>query len=485
MFKNNILWICADDFATQACSPYGNPLVQTPALDRLARVGIRFDRAYCPAPLSTPSRLSFLTGKYPWTLGVTLPPTPLPKHETTIAEHLRNAGYFTAAFGKTHYYSHLKDRFDLALDHTDHEQWLGEQGYGQTAAFDTETLPPWHPFADSAAIWLNSMGWPYGARDEQMYGTYLANQTAKFLAQSHNQPFFAYVAFHETHSPFRFPVDFEYRCDPNLIEPPDPPEDTSELPTVFADLTRENKQGIIASYFTCASFMDKNVGLILDALEENHLSSNTLVIFSSDHGYLLGQRGRFEKHCCYEPAIRVPLLMRFPDGAAAGTSSDLLVSLIDIVPTLLEFCGLESLSDLPGRSLLPLISGGVDPWRKFVVSHYSNNEEACLVEDRLKVIYKTGNRRRRDGYLPRVGPSGPTVELYDLQNDPEEHRNLASEYVYYRRRGLKLLDTLSDEMRSAAHETTEISHTMTPLQALNECLKPTPRERSFENIFVD
>jgi choline-sulfatase len=470
----NILWICADDFTPFACGPYGNRIVRTPNLDRLAKQSVRFDRAYCTAPLSTPSRQSFLTGKFPWTIGVTRSVTPLPDDETTGAERLGAAGYFTAAFGKTHYYHDLKHRFDIAVDHSDHQQWLAklEQSSPAAIAPGTAVLPEWRPFYDHAAIWLNSMGLPYGSTDERMYGTYLARQAADFLSRNHNQPFCAFVAFHETHSPFHFPVDFGNRCSAANIVPPDPPSDSTDVPLVFEDLTQAEKQGIIASYYMSASFMDKNFGIVLDALDASDLADRTLVIFTSDHGYMLGQRGRFEKHCCYEPAIRVPLFMRLPDGTAGGQSRRELVSLIDLVPTLLEFCGIEQPSELPGRSLLPLMTGRGSDGHDFVVAHYSGNEEACLVDERWKVIYRTGNHLRTDGYRARTAPNVATVELYDLQDDPEETRNLAVEPAE-RQRAECMLARLADHMQATARQPVNRSSGASPRDVLNACLRPS------------
>jgi choline-sulfatase len=336
---------------------------------------------------------------------------------------------------------------------------------------DTAVLPVWRPFNDQAAIWLNSGGLPYGAMDEQMYGTYLTRNAAEFLSGNVDQPFFAYVAFQETHSPFHFPIDFEYRCDAENIVPPEPPSDLSKLPMVFENLTRKEKQGIIASYYTCASFMDGNIGIILDALEGSRFARNTLVVFSSDHGYMLGHRGLFEKHCCYEPSIRVPLLVRFPDGLGAGSSSRELVPLIDIVPTLLDICGIEQPLDLPGKSLLALITEKQSTWRDYVVSHYSDNEEACLVEKRWKLIYRTGNRLRRDGYRTTAQPGGPSVELYDLQEDPEETRDLAGAPTQ-RARAACMVEKLADHMAATVRDPTILSGAAEPHEILNACLTP-------------
>src|SRR4051794_5409865 len=156
----NVLWICADDFAPAVSGAYGSPLARTPGLDRLAAGGIRFDRAYCTCPLSTPSRMSFLTGRYPRSVGVTLSPTSLPEGEATIGRLLRAAGYEAVALGKTHYYDPLLREFDLCVDLPDHEASL--------TAMPPRPIPPgvevlgrWRPFYSPASVWLNGDCLPY------------------------------------------------------------------------------------------------------------------------------------------------------------------------------------------------------------------------------------------------------------------------------------------------------------------------------------
>jgi choline-sulfatase len=146
-----------------------------------------------------------------------------------------------------------------------------------------------------------------------MFGTYLASQAARYLGTVRSQPFFLYVSFYETHSPFWFPVEYRGRQDPRCFQvPPVSAEDRDRLPPVFRELTEANKQGIQAAYTTSAEFLDRNVGRVLEALDRSPCAGNTLVLFTSDHGYLLGQHGRFEKHCCFEPAVRSALLLRLP-----------------------------------------------------------------------------------------------------------------------------------------------------------------------------
>ncbi len=145
-----------------------------------------------------------------------------------------------------------------------------------------------------------------------MDGTYLAEQAAEYVTRPHERPFFLLVSFYEPHSPYRFPIEFANRHEPSEVTAPTPgPEDDNQIPAVFRDLTPREKQGIAAAYHTSVEFLDENVGRVLAALDRAGHADDTLVVYMSDHGYLLGQHGRFEKHCSFDEAVRVPLAMRW------------------------------------------------------------------------------------------------------------------------------------------------------------------------------
>jgi choline-sulfatase len=173
--------------------------------------------------------------------------------------------------------------------------------------------------------------------------------------------------------------------------------------------------------------MDANVGLILAALDASPSAANTLVIFTSDHGYLLGQHGRFEKHCCYEPAVRAALLMRFPGLIRPGQATGALVELLDLVPTILEICGVAKPGNLQGQSLTALLREQTTSHRERVFVEYAGNEEAMIRTDRWKLIYSTGSCQRTDGYSLGPPSGEPSIQLYDLESDPEEMINLCEE----------------------------------------------------------
>jgi len=432
--RPNVLWICADDHAAYVCGAYGNRIVRTPHIDALAAGGMRFDRAFCNSPVCTASRQSFLTGRYPRTIGVTQLSTALPADESTLAELLRDAGYDTAAIGKMHFNSILKHGFDRRIDMPDHQRWL--QAKGKTAVADgIETQPPWKPFRDPARVWLNSAVLPFAAVDADMPGTYFAKAASEFLTErgksrsgqaGGEQPFFMMVSFYEPHSPYHFPVEYRARHQPDEFSAPAVgPEDDWQIPEIFRDLTAAEKQGIAAAYFTSAEFLDKNVGLVLKALKESGLEQETLVIYTGDHGYMLGQHGRFEKHCSYEPAIRAPLIMRYPGSIKPANSTTALVEFIDIAPTVLEYCHAKAPAAIQGRSLVPLLDGRAHRHRREIFIEYAENEEAAVRTENWKLVYITAKRERQDGYSTGRPSPGRTVRLFDLAKDPDEMTNVA------------------------------------------------------------
>jgi choline-sulfatase len=321
-------------------------------------------------------------------------------------------------------------------------------------------------------VWLNSAGLPYAAVDDDMFGTFLGSQAAQYLAAQKSRSFFLYVSFYETHSPFWFPVEYRGRHSPRSFHVPAVgAEDYECLPAVFRQLTEADKQGIIAAYATSAEFLDKNVGLVLTALERSDHANNTLVIFTSDHGYLLGQHGRFEKHCCFEPAVRAALLMRFPGVIRTGWATEALVELIDLVPTILEFCGASVPANLQGRSLTSLLRDQTATHRERVIAEYADNEEAMIRTERWKLIYSTGARRRRDGYALNPSSSEPLVRLYDLANDPDEAINLAG-HAEYAVRVEQLTNELVDHLVCTAREPRLIPKSQDTRSILAHCLSP-------------
>lgn len=471
--RPNVLWLVADDHAAYVTGCYGNTKVRTPNLDALAASGMRFDRAYCNAPVCTASRQSFLTGRYPRSVGVTLLGTPLSESEVTLAEMLGDAGYDTASFGKMHFNSSLKHGFDLRLDRPDHAKMLRQRGR-QPLPAEVEVLPPWKPFRDPARIWLNSMCLPCGATDHDMWDTWFAEQGAAYLLDTKRKerPFFLMVSLYAPHSPFHFPVEYAGRQDPDRFEVPRVgPEDDDQIPAIFRDLGDEEKRGITAAYYTSTEWMDKNMGLVLDALQKSGLAENTIVVYLGDHGYCLGHHGRFEKHCSYEQAARAPLLIRHPGHIEPGSSTEVLVEFIDVVPTLLEYCGRAVPERVQGRSLVRVLEGAQAPHREHVFVEYAWADEIMVRDGRWKLVFIRGKRERPDGYASGRPLPGHTLKLFDLQNDPDEFINLAKR-PEHAGRVRHYLGLLLDHVKRTSRHPELIPTSDDPLVVLDYCVQP-------------
>jgi arylsulfatase A-like enzyme len=478
--RPNVLWISGDDHAPYVMGAYGNRAVRTPNLDRLASQGVRFDRAYCNSPVCTASRQSFLTGRYPRTIGVTQLRTPLPRADVTLAEMLKEVGYATAAIGKMHFNSDLTHGFDVRIDLAEHAAWLRKNGRTAVPA-GIEVQPRWRPFDDPARVWLNSAARPVGLVEAEMAGTYFAQQAETFLGAQRRDPFFLMVSFYEPHSPFEFPVEYRGRHQPEGFRVLSVAAgDAWQVPKVFASLTEREKQGIIAAYHTSVEFLDANVGRVLAALEASGQSNDTLVIYTGDHGYMLGQHGRFEKHCGYEPAVRSPLLIRMPGKVEGGRSTPALVEFIDILPTVLENVRVAVPGNVQGKSLMPLLGGRADAHRERVFIEYSENEEAYVVTSRWKMIYCTGNREREDGYTTGKPSPGRTIRLYDLENDPDEMNDVAATHPAVMN---DLVGALAAHMKGTARDPASVPATKDPHELLRSCLRP--RDVTKEEALAD
>lgn len=424
----NVLVLMADDHSTEVFGAYGNDIVRTPNLDRLADHGVRFTRAFTNAPVCTPSRASIVTGRLPHATGVTLLRSPLPDTTRTIAEHLQEQGFTTGAVGKMDFKSDLPHGFDYRVTGRDFHR--DRQKHPSSPLPDSiEIRPPWRPFDDPARVWLNAEGRPSQHRDENSEGTYLARRAVDFLEKNRNQQFCLWVSFHEPHSPFNFPVEYVDRYDPSKMPlAQQGPEDEQWMPDEFESLSPDEKRGIIRSYYTSTEYADKNIGQVLDALDRLGLAKNTLVIYLTDHGYLLGEHGRFEKHMMWEPVVRSPLVIRGP-GLDARVE-DAMVEYVDLVPTILDVLEVPPMKGLQGRSLIPLLTGDTDHHRSAVFSEFLADKKFMVRTERWKYIFTTGRHDLAQNYETGNGPPGIDHRLYDLEEDPQEFRNLADDPKY-------------------------------------------------------
>jgi choline-sulfatase len=428
--RPNFLFLIADDHAAYAMAADGSRIAETPHLDRLASEGTRFARHYCNSPVCTPSRQSFLTGQMPHAAGVTRLPTPLAENKPTIARQLRAAGYHTAVFGKMHFqraaYPGLHG-FDYLVTEGELNREWNQRIKPRAVPAEIRTKPPWRPFKDPASIWLNAEKLPYPRYEDEMKGTFLARLSCEYLEEQKDKQFAMWVSFQEPHSPFDFPIEDRNRFRPERFRAPRVgPQDARQIPTIFRDLSDAEKRGIQSAYYTSTSFLDRNIGRVLDKLSSLNLERDTLVFYMADHGYSLGEHGRFEKHCGYEPALRVPLIVRWPGRVRTGVVNDL-TEHVDVPATILDLLGADPLPVQHGRSLRAYLEGRkpAEP-RDHVISEYLENEEGFVRTDRYKLIYCSGKRARGDGYVTENPTPGRYVRLYDLKNDPGEFTNVAA-----------------------------------------------------------
>jgi choline-sulfatase len=290
------------------------------------------------------------------------------------------------------------------------------------------TKPNWRCFLDPTRVWMNADCLPEPGYERDVRGTFLVEKAIEFLKQPHTQPFALWVSFSEPHAPFNFPVEDSDAFNADQFQhPPIGPTDWDAVPLVFRELTDDDHRGISAAHYTSVSYLDRNIGRILRALKQLGLDDNTLVVYTSDHGALLGHHGRVEKHCLFDQAIRTPLLMRLPSRFAGGRVVHALTETVDVPGTLLDLLGGERLPVDHGQSLVPLLEGRTASHRSEVFSEYLENEEAGLRTERWKFWYCSGKRHRRDGLETDNPTPGRYVRLFDLESDPGEFNSLSAD----------------------------------------------------------
>lgn len=471
----NILLIIGDDHAAWTMGSMGDPRKATPNLDRLASQGVLFERAYCNSPVCTPSRQSLITGKLPHQVGVTQLPTALPRASVTLGRWVGRLGYETIAIGKMHFNGPSNHGFARRVDL---ENW--EQRLRDDPPREGDHRRPWKPFRDPARLWLNADCLACGLPARAMSSAFFIDRAAREFHQNRDVPFAMVVGFYEPHSPFRFPTEWTGRYSPKQFPVPEVSDrDRREQPTVFADLTPDEIRGIQAAYFTSLSFLDDQVGKLMAALDSSGLANHTIVVYVGDNGYMLGQHGRFEKHCFYEQAVRVPLIIRWPGHIAAGRRVQGMVELVDVLPTVLALAGLPRPEGLHGLDQSPLAMGNPGArGREVVYSEYTENEEAMVRDDRYKLIVGSGARLREDGYKTQNPLPGPYLRLHDEHDDPGETHDLSSTPALAAVRE-RLIKSMYDRMMATSTGREAIPAGLSPMDAIYWRLKPRdPIKRS-------
>ncbi len=412
--KLNVLLIVADDLNTQlGC--YGNKVVKSPNIDRLASMGVRFDRSYCNYPLCNPSRTSFLSGRYPETTKVygntTAPRTSLGAIQF-LPEWFHTNGYFTARVGKV-----AHGRFEDAL------KWDISEDSGQDDDEAEEGKPRTRkrensPEADVPFAWRAS-----DLKDEQEPDGRTSRRIAELLEKHKDGPFFLAAGFHKPHIPHVAPKKYFDMYSLNQIPLPNEPVGHAKTipkiaysPKYFPNLTDDQKRSIILHYYAATTFMDAQVGILIEAMDRLKLWDNTIVLFVGDHGWHHGEHdGMWAKMSIMEESARAPLVVVSP-GAKKGAVCERMVEFVDIFPTLVDACRLKQPEGLEGFSFKPLLSDPSQPWKKAVFS----------------VVHRRGGLGhgvRTEEFTYLEWPDGSS-QLYNHVNDPKEYINLAKRPEY-------------------------------------------------------
>lgn len=419
--RPNILFVMFDQMAALSLPSYGHPVVRAPHLDALARRGTLFENAYCAAPLCSPSRFGLLTGLLPSRFGGYDNASELPAEVPTFLHHLRRAGYRTCLSGK--------------MDFTGADQLHGfeERLTTDLSPSDFGWVPDWqHP--EAVQPWFHTLQSvaEAGPCDYSLSLKYDEDATLRAMdwlqqaaTDADRRPFFLALSIMHPHDPYQGPRRFwDLYEDAGIDMPVEGKRKAGRRNATEARMHRLYDRDEIAlsprqiraarrAYYAMISYCDDVLGRLLRALEIAGLAQETIVIATSDHGDMLGERGLWYKMNFYERAIRVPLIFAGP-GIRKGRVAQP-VSQLDLLPALLDLCGAEAAGDgLDGASLAPAITRGVAP-RGEVVAEYCG--EGCAAP--LAMI-----RRGRHKFVH--GPGGET-ELYDLATDPGELRNLARE----------------------------------------------------------
>ncbi|WP_231691259.1 sulfatase [Aureliella helgolandensis] len=427
--RPNVLFIAVDDLAcTLGC--YGDAVAQTPHMDRLAASGICFQRAYNQLPLCNPTRASVMTGLRPDQIKV----YDLDRHfrdelpdVVTLSQSFQNAGYFAARVGKIYHYnvpaSIGTDGFDDAPSWNRTVNPKGRDKSEEALVFNAEP----HRKISGSLSWLAADG-----LDEEQTDGMIATEAIEILREKRAEPFFLGVGFFRPHTPYIAPKKyFEMYPLESLRLPYAPPDDRVDIPTAaFAHNCPVPDYGLdettllkaTQAYYASVSFIDAQVGRLLDSLEELGLAENTIVLLWSDHGYHLGEHnGMWQKRSLFEQSARTPLIVRCPGQRPVGISRNV-VELVDIYPTLTDLADIEGPSGLAGRSLRPLVEGNSTRWEGSAVTQVLRPADDRLPEQVMGCSIRTPRFRYTEWGEGKYG-----VELYDHQADPNEFDNLANE----------------------------------------------------------
>jgi iduronate 2-sulfatase len=430
--RPNVLFIISDDL-NNFLGCYGDERAKTPNIDELATRGVRFNLAYCQYPLCGPSRNSMLTGLYPNSTGIlnngqifrqTIP------SQISLPQAFRQAGYFVARLGKLYHYGVPGS---IGTDgHDDPGSWELEMNPAGVDRLDG--VPGKQPGQPG-----RSLNWYASPKDDAEHTDGLLAADAEWVlercARQKERPFFLAVGFFRPHLPYIAPKPyFDLYSEAEMPVVRGIKKDQADVPSAalasykernrFAgDRGRQSAQ----AYYASISFMDAQVGRVVNALDRLGLADNTIIVFTSDHGYHIGEHGLWQKMSIFEESARVPLLIVAPGVGKKGTTAQAPVGLIDLYPTLTDLCGVEVPENLQGQSLVPILKDANAEGRGWALSQVNRNRGAKSAEGKRFSGYslRTPHWRYTEWDEGREGR-----ELYDHENDPKDLTNLADDQAH-------------------------------------------------------
>ncbi|MBI3469630.1 MAG: sulfatase [Planctomycetes bacterium] len=426
----NVLFIISDDLTATALSCYGNPICRTPNIDRLAAQGTRFTRAFCNGTYCGPSRASFLSGYYPHATGVLgyTSPRPAIGDRATWPQHFKNAGYYTARVSKVYHMGvpgGIEQGGDGADDPASWTERFNSPGPEWKAAGTGETLEG-NPDGKKPVGGGNTFVVVEADGDDLVHSDGKTAAKAVELIQQHaGEPFFLAVGFVRPHVPFVSPREYFEPFLPydKLPLPPKVSGDWDDIPkaginyktSVNMQMDLRRQQKAVGGYYAAVAFMDAQVGKVLDALDRSGQADNTIVIFTSDHGYHLGEHDFWAKVSLRDESAMVPLIIRVPGKQPAVCHS--LVELIDLYPTVASLCGLEVPTRLQGRDISGILDDPNVQVRDTAFCVAPSSKGFLLRDDRW-------------AYLQYAEDASGGIELFDMASDPQQFTNLAGRSEY-------------------------------------------------------
>lgn len=428
--KLNVLFIISDDLTATALSCYGNTVCQTPNIDRLAAQGTRFTRAFCQGTYCGPSRASFMSGYYPHATGVLgyTSPRPAIGDRATWTQHFKNAGYYTARVSKIYHMGvpgGIEDGGDGPDDPASWTERFNSPGPEWKAPGNGETLEG-NPDGKKPVVSGNTFVVVEADGDDSVHSDgKTAAKAVELIEQHAGKPFFLAVGFVRPHVPFVAPKRYFEPFLPydKLALPPKVDGDWDDIPkaginyktslNMRMDVRRQQKA--LGGYYAAVSYMDAQVGKVLAALEKSGAQDSTIVIFTSDHGYHLGEHDFWAKVSLHDESAKVPLIICVPGKKPAVCDS--LTELLDLYPTVASLCSLEVPSRLQGKDISAMFDDPSRTVRPAAFSVSPSQKGFLLREDKW-------------AYIQYGEDAAQGTELFDMINDPKQYTNLAAKLEF-------------------------------------------------------